>query len=35
MTRVKNLRGRHALVKLDGQLRPVTVVTHIRHDLWL
>lgn len=35
MTPNKNLRGRHALVKVDGQVRPVTVVTHIRDDVWL
>lgn len=34
MTR-ENLRGRPALVKIDGQVRRVTVVTHIRDDVWM
>lgn len=30
-----NLRGRTALVKVDGQVCKVTIVTHIRGDIWM
>jgi hypothetical protein len=35
MTAAENLRHRRAEVFIDGRYRPVTIVTHIRHDIWL
>ena len=35
MKAVDNLRGRRAVVVIDGAPRRVTVVTHIRDRFWL
>ena len=29
-----NLRGRTMLLEIEGHLQPVTVVTHLRGNLW-
>jgi hypothetical protein len=35
MMAAENWRHRRAEVFMDGRYRPVTIVTHIRNDIWL